>query len=550
MATSLSVLADGERDRHDLFIGIVAPIGSSRQRVLAGLEAQLLPYGYSVEPIGLSGLLDDIGGLSGKPLPRRGERDYYRARMNAGDNLRRHAGDESALAAMAVARVAELRSARRETASPGSPAPCVYVFDSLKHPREADLLRNVYGSAFWLLSVVEDVADRLRNLAGELADQNEEFSPVPEALAVELVTRDESDTDAAHGQHVRDVFAGGDFFLPVLRGMPLPKELDRFLDGIFDAPFLTPSAREESMRYAQAASLRSAAIGRQVGAAIVPLTGAPLIVGTNEVPKPGGGQYREGDIPDHRDFQSGMDPNPAYTERVIRELLSRLAKAGFFTTARNEAGGSAILREATAKDADGSTILDGTRAKALIEFTRCLHAEQAAIVDAARTGVAIGGATLYTTTFPCHECTKFIIGAGIVEVQYIHPYPKSLAGDLYSDLIDTVPPLDDEAVGEAPLRRVPFRPFVGFGPSRYDDVFVARERRSGTGVAEHDKAVAVPVGDGWSEVAVTTSEGAVVLAIQEGVTALQASEKDEPHVDDPSAGDHEEGPGQTVGSSA
>ena len=472
--------------------------------------------------IRLAELLDSVLAPGQNKLPSRGEADYYRRRMDAGDALRRQAGDDSALAAMAVARAAAGRSAVRAAAK-ASP-PVAYVFDSLKHPREAELLRNVYGSAFWLVSLVEDVSDRLKNLTAELAEQEEKFDPVPESMALQLIARDEADPDADYGQHVRDVFAVADFFLPIRRGVDWQQELDRLLRGVFDAPFLSPSADEEAMRHAQAASLRSAAVGRQVGAVIVPKLGTPYVVGTNEVPKPGGGQYREGDVPDHRDFQAGADPNPAYTERVIRELLGRLAKARFFTPERNLAGGAGVLREAAAKGQDGKSLLDGTRAKALIEFTRCLHAEQAAIVDAARTGIAIDGARLYTTTFPCHECTKFIIGAGIVEVQYIEPYPKSLAGDLYSDLIHTLPPMSPPSrEQEEGLERVPFRPFVGFGPHRYDEVFKAGERRVGSGVAEHVPAVAVPVGSGWSEVAVTTKEGEVVLAITAAVGQLRHS---------------------------
>jgi cytidine deaminase len=386
-----------------------------------------------------------------------------------------------------------------------------YIFDSLKHPREASLLRSVYGSAFWLVSIVQDISERTTNLAEELASATGDFQAVPEAKALELITRDEADPDAPHGQHVREVFSEADFFLPVQRGEPWRKKVERFFSGVFGEPFLSPYADEEAMRHAQAASLRSAAIGRQVGAVVVPPLGAPYLVGTNEVPKPGGGQYREGDRPDHRDFQSGADPNPAYTRRVIREVMDRLARAEFFTPERNAAGGAAVLREAMTPDDEGKSVLDGARAKSLIEFTRCLHAEQAAIVDAARTGTAIAGARLYTTTFPCHECTKFIVGAGIVEVQYIEPYPKSLAGDLYRDLIDTRPPIEAPFADSADIAKVPFRPFLGFGPTRYDEVFAARERRVGDGVATSVPASAVPVGRGWSELAVRARESEVGL---------------------------------------
>ncbi len=444
--------------------------------------------------------------------------------MDAGNRLRDHAGDWSALAGVGVMRMAAARSARRPSSEEAPPAdPVAYIVDSLKNPREAELLRSVYGSAVWIVAVVQDISERKANLTEELARAESRFEGVPEARAVELITRDQEE-DEKHGQHVRDVFGVADYFLPVRRGVDWKQGVGRLLDGIFGAPFLSPSTDEEAMRHARAAALRSAAVGRQVGAVIVPPEGAPHILGTNEVPKPGGGQFREGDHPDYRDFRTGVDPNPAYTERVLREVFDRLARAEFFTKDRNDAGGDAVLLEAATANSDGASVLDGTRAKSLIEFTRCLHAEQAAIVDAARTGTAINGAKLYTTTFPCHECTKFIVGAGIVEVQYIEPYPKSLAGDMYRDLIDTVPPM--EMAPSATVERVPFRPFLGFGPSRYDEVFVSRGRKGPTGLKAHDPASASPVGRGWVETAVVEREDEVSVAIAAIVDALSLEAMD------------------------
>jgi cytidine deaminase len=444
--------------------------------------------------------------------------------MNAGNRLRQYAGDWSALGALGVMRAAAARAARRDDKNERSPAPVAYVFDSLKNPREADLLRSVYGSALWIVALVEDISERKDHLVHELADAANSFTEVPEATAVALIARDAAE-DEEHGQHVRDVFAMADYFLPIRRGIEWAKELDRFLLGAFGAPFIAPTAEEEAMRHAQAAALRSAAVGRQVGAVIVPKTGSPYILGTNEVPKPGGGQYREGDSPDHRDFRSGADANPAYVERAIRELFEKLAQAKYFTSKRNKAGGDAIFREASTRNKQGKSVLDGTRAKALIEFTRCLHAEQSAIVDAARTGVAIAGARLFTTTFPCHECTKFIVGAGIVEVQYIEPYPKSLAGEMYRDLINALPPMAAPPESAELLSRVPFRPFLGFGPSRYDEVFKGVKRKSGSGLRKQDPATACPVGHGWQEIAVREKEDEVTVAIVDVVDSIPRIER-------------------------
>ncbi len=51
-----------------------------------------------------------------------------------------------------------------------------------------------------------------------------------------------------------------------------------------------------------------------------------------------------------------------------------------------------------------------------------VHAEQNAISDAARRGVSLNGATAYITHFPCVNCTKLLISAGIKSVKYLHDY--------------------------------------------------------------------------------------------------------------------------------
>lgn len=50
----------------------------------------------------------------------------------------------------------------------------------------------------------------------------------------------------------------------------------------------------------------------------------------------------------------------------------------------------------------------------------CVHAEQNALLSAARFGVAVAGATLYCTMRPCFGCTKELLQAGIDTVYYLH----------------------------------------------------------------------------------------------------------------------------------
>ncbi len=47
---------------------------------------------------------------------------------------------------------------------------------------------------------------------------------------------------------------------------------------------------------------------------------------------------------------------------------------------------------------------------------RTTHAEQNAIVQAAKLGIAINGATMYCKMTPCPTCAKMIINAGILRV--------------------------------------------------------------------------------------------------------------------------------------
>lgn len=61
------------------------------------------------------------------------------------------------------------------------------------------------------------------------------------------------------------------------------------------------------------------------------------------------------------------------------------------------------------------------------------HAEANAIVTAAKHGIAIDGATLYCTTFPCSQCAKLIINSGIKEVFYLEGYPDDLTKVLFNE---------------------------------------------------------------------------------------------------------------------
>lgn len=221
--------------------------------------------------------------------------------------------------------------------------------------------------------------------------------------------------------------------------------------------------------------MRSAEMGRQVGAVIATPQGDVISVGTNEVPRAGGGLYWEGDPDDSRDFLFGEDTSDAMKRRVVGELRDRLLERGWIADAHKEAS-SDDLYEA----------IRGTRVGSLIEFGRAVHAEMAALIDAARRGAPVADCTLYVTTFPCHGCTRHIVAAGIQRVVYIAPYSKSLAAHLHSDSIRVDP---DQPANS----HVTFESFVGVAPRAYLEHFGMLSRKDKKGQAmQHTKRTAMP----------------------------------------------------------
>jgi deoxycytidylate deaminase len=99
----------------------------------------------------------------------------------------------------------------------------------------------------------------------------------------------------------------------------------------------------------------------------------------------------------------------------------------------------------------------------ITEYGRAVHAEMEALLSCARSGISSRGATLFSTTFPCHNCAKHIIAAGVQRVVYVEPYPKSKAAEMYPHSITL-----DSAAEEG---SVLFEPFRGLGPRRFFDLF-------------------------------------------------------------------------------
>jgi dCMP deaminase len=67
------------------------------------------------------------------------------------------------------------------------------------------------------------------------------------------------------------------------------------------------------------------------------------------------------------------------------------------------------------------------------ELCRGIHAEQNAVIQAAKHGIAMDGATAYCTHQPCVLCAKILLNAGVVDIVYRDPYPDPLSEELLAE---------------------------------------------------------------------------------------------------------------------
>lgn len=457
----------------ELVFGLVGAVGSDLRAVTRILTSELERVRYKVEEIHVSSLLhqlDHYAHLGSEAFHSEFER--IREHMRAGTDLRNRTEAGEVMASLAISAIRQRRITLQSDLSPQDAAKrplerTAFVIRSLKHPDEIQMLRYVYGRAFNIISTYTPRQDRIEALASIIAESRGESSVDRFRAQAEVLTQIDEQEENKLGQSVRDSFPRGDFFVDARSPERLQASLARYVRILFGHPFETPTRDEFAMFHAYAAALRSADLGRQVGVAITNRDGSILAVGCNDVPKVGGGLYWSGENPDHRDFVKGFDSISRFKRRLLTQALTRLRGAGWKPPHDSPGDADSLIESGT---------LDGTQIQNLLEFGRSVHAEMSALSEAAHRGIAVEGASMYSTTFPCHLCARHIISAGIRRVVYIEPYPKSLARELYEDMIDVDP-------RASRTDRVTFEPFVGVAPSIYTEMFRATARKDHQGRA-------------------------------------------------------------------
>ena len=69
-----------------------------------------------------------------------------------------------------------------------------------------------------------------------------------------------------------------------------------------------------------------------------------------------------------------------------------------------------------------------------LDLCRAVHAEQNALVQAARSGTSTKDAVIYITVTPCFQCAKMLVNAGIKEVVVEGVYPDERTQELFKEV--------------------------------------------------------------------------------------------------------------------
>lgn len=287
---------------------------------------------------------------------------------------------------------------------------------------------------------------------------NDYLSEIRNDCSSKLIKKDSIETDESHkvtGQSVSKLYHRSHFYFDLDKTTSeLMQQVNTFIEILLGKNKEYPSQSEFAMAIAAQASVRSNFPHRRhIGATLVSKHGEVLSIGSIRAPS----ESPNTQLKDQDKILSGYQKYKADTEQWVKFLRSiednflstnNISKCEIFNTVNKKC-----------KISKDSIIQLRRFISDSLDYHPCTHAEISAILDAAKLGVSIRGATLYTTLYPCHLCAKDLISAGIKKAVYLEAYPKSKNDQLYPHSITDHEGHDDEKIN--------FSPFFGVGPDRF-----------------------------------------------------------------------------------
>ena len=458
--------------KQEIFLGLVSRLGTDTMRFRDQIDDVMKKYDYEIEVIKISEVVTEKFALPMHelPLPERIEKliEYC-------NQIRNSSQRGNFLTDIAIK---ELHS-RRKKKDRGVAQNKIYLFDQFKRPDEVLRFKEVYGEQSLLISLHAPAPHRARILSERFAGLSTEHPAREDWLpkVYELIQKDEQQEDTDFGQDVRNAFPLADFVLDVSKkAADTYDRLGEFFSNYFGSPDAAPRVDETGMHAAYSASMRSTDLSRQVGAAVCDDRGTIVITGYNDAPRAGGGSYTVEDTIRYRDIDLDEDANERHKRRLANDFIQKLVDDEIIDVEKLSFKPGEFfdwMKSNSEKSINTAFLLD------ILEYSRSVHAEMNLISNAARRGVSLSGATLYVTTFPCHNCAKHIVASGISKVVYLEPYPKSMVADLHYDAIrDLDNPVDKARDVHSP---VSFEQFEGVAPLRYQNIYARKRRKDARG---------------------------------------------------------------------
>jgi deoxycytidylate deaminase len=460
----------------ELFIAICSPIGSLKEIVIEEILKFInTNYGYDVEHIKLSKFIENypFENITSNHKPEHSHSyNAYFDKIEKGNQIREF-NNNSYLAEKTIKKIHLQRLELLTSKGIQNPKPedfetrrKLYLIDSIKSKEELDLFRKVYTDNFYQISLFSPLEDRKSNLS----------SKGFRAFEIEKIIEIDDKQNFNHGQNVRGTFVDGDFFMRVSDDniITIQQKIKRFFDLIFESIVVTPTIEEQSMYLAKSASGNSACLSRQVGACIIDSNNNTLSTGWNDVPKFGGNLYTTNSVKDNRCYNKGYCSNDTQKDKLVENIIDSLLSDNEINSIFKTNG------EVNKKLVDKiRKNLWNSKVKDLIEFSRSVHAEMHAIIQGSQlTGDKMINGKLFCTTYPCHNCARHIIAAGIKEVYYIEPYVKSLCLTLHNDAMSENEKISDKVKilmfdGVAPRNYLTF--FTNFAERKKNGKIIKRD---------------------------------------------------------------------------
>ena len=281
------------------------------------------------------------------------------------------------------------------------------VFDGIRHPMEARYLRDRFGTKFFLIATHASASRRWERVSEEYNGNQAAFKRDD--------ARDQTE-GVPHGQKVSKCVQEADFVLVNEETKPGVDNQERYVfDQLKEALDLMRTAYDSEaqparkalpdevhMATAYSTSQMSRCLKRLVGAIIVDENNLALSLGYNENPigmKP-------------CEFEYGYCFKDAMMEQSL-EALSDLfcPRCGKKIEKLEKPYGCPECQfNLKAKFFPGRNI----------HLCTAIHAEERAIRSLRGSAE---GATIFTTTFPCFQCSRYIVDARIKKVVYVEAYP-------------------------------------------------------------------------------------------------------------------------------